>query len=255
MPAFRASFTVNADLLTERMSQYARLAQSDKSKSEIIRDQLKLMLRAVIDLTPFDSLAQGRAVVHRDLDRAVKPYGGEDGSFSKIKSEGLRERLVAYLRGRQYDKIKDVFNHLNAKGGYYAGWKFEDFSPSLHHLWQNRRGRVETEKRVLTPQVQEWKAYLEQLQGAVGRARGGWTKSAQSVGLSLPQWVTRHSEGGAVEALISPGVVQFTFINRAVFIPDYREKVELALAGREKAMANDLRRMYAGLSTHAGFGR
>lgn len=255
MPSYRASFTVNADTLTARMSEYARLSQSDKSKGDVIRDQLKLMLRAVIDLTPFDSLAQGRTVVHRDLDRAVKPYGGEDGSFSKIKNEGLRERMVAYLRGRQYDKLRDVFNHLNAKGGYYSGWKFEDFSPSLHHFQQSRRGRVDTEKRVLTPQIQEWKAYLEKLQGAVGRARGGWTASAQAVGLSLPQWVTRHAEGGRVEAIMQPGLVQFTFINRAVFIPDYREKVELALAGREKAMANDLRRMYAGLASHAGFGR
>lgn len=255
MPAFRASFTVNADTLTARMAEYARMAQSAEPKGQIIKDQLKLALRAIIDLTPFDTLSQGRAVVHRDLDRAVKPYGGEDGSFSKIKNAGLKERLVKYLRSRDYTKIKEIFTQLNAKGGYYSGWQFVDFSPELHHKLQSRRGRVDTEQRVLTPQVQEWKAYLDQLQQQVGRARGGWTKSAQAVGLNLPQWVTRHSSGGAVEAIVRPGLVQFTFINRAVFIPDYREKVELALAGREKAMANDLRRMFAGLATHAGFGR
>lgn len=255
MPAFRASFTVNADTLVSRMAEYARLSQSAQPKSQIIRDQLKLAIKAIIDLTPFDTLAQGRAVVHRDLDRAVKPYGGEDGSFSKIKSSGLRERLVAYLRGREYAKLKDVFDHLNAKGGYYAGWRFEDFSPNLHHSVQTRKGRVETEQKVLTPQVQEWKAYLAQLQGAVGRARGGWVKSAQAVGLSLPAWITRHSEGGSVEAIVGENLVQFTFINRSVFIPDYRQKVELALSGREKAMAADLRRMYGGFITHAGFGR
>jgi hypothetical protein len=255
MPGIRSSFEVNIDGLTSKMAEYARLSQSAKPKGEIIRNQLALMLRAVIDLTPFDTLAQGRTVVHRDLLRAVKPYGGEDGSFSKVTAKGLRERLASYLRSRAYDKIKDVFDHLNKKGGYYSGWQFVDFSPALHHQVQSRRGRVDTDHRVLTPQVQEWKNYLAQLQQNVGRARGGWTKSAQAVGLSLPQWVTRHGAGGAVQAIVQPGLIQFTFTNRSVFIPDYRTKVELALAGREKAMAADLRRMYAGFTTHAGFGR
>lgn len=255
MPAFRASFTVNADTFTSRISEYARLSQSPQPKSEIIRSQLKLGIKAILDLTPFDSLSQGRAVVHRDLRRAVEPYGGEDGSFSKIKNEGLRERMVSYLRGRDYGKLKDVFTHLNAKGGYYSGWAWEELSPSLHHKVQSYKGRVESEQRVLTPNVQEWKTYLDQLQSQVGRARGGWAKSAQAVGLSLPNWVTRHSEGGSVEAIVGPSLVQFTFINRSVFIPNYRAKIELALSGREKAMANDLRRMYDGFATHAGFGR
>lgn len=250
----RMSFTVQADGFTRALANYAREATSSKSRTEIVQNQMKLAIKAIIDLTPFATLAQGRQAVHTQLLKAVKPYGGEDGSFSRVTNEGIRGRLQNYLRTGQYDKIKDVFSKLGNKG-YYSGFTMEDFSPDLHHDVQNARGRVDNDHKVLTPQVKEWNDYLDTLQGQVGRARGGWTAAATAVGLSLPNWVTRHAAGGSANALIEPGKVTFTFINRAIFIPDYQDKVELALAGREKAMANDLRRMFAGAATHAGFGR
>jgi hypothetical protein len=253
MPGIRVNFTVNAESFSKALANYAYQVQNEKSRTDVVRDQMKLAIRGIIDLTPPDTLAQGRQAVHTQLLRAVKPYGGEDGSFSHIDNDGLRTRLQNYVRSSQFDKIKDVFAKIGAKG-YYAGYEMADFSPELHHRWQTRRGRVETDHKVLTPQVREWQMYLEHLQGQVGRARGGWTQSAEAVGLNLPQWITRWRSGGAVNALIEPGRVTFTFINRAIFIPDYRDKVEVALAGREKAMAEDLRRMYAGAATHAGFG-
>lgn len=255
MPGVRVGFQVDAQRLTAQIGAYARASQDARPKATIVREQMKFFFRALIDLTPFETFAQGREVVHRDLLRAVKPYGGEDGKFSKVKNEGLRSRLVDYLRRRDYDKIRDIFTHLNARGGYYSGYVMEDFNPSLHHRYQSRKGRVESDHRVLTPQVQEWRSYLALLQREVGRARGGWTSSAESVGLRLPNWVTRHAAGGSAAAELEPNRVRFVFTNRAIFIPDYRRAVELALKGREKAMANDLRRMYQGVATHAGFGR
>ncbi len=254
MASQRVHFTVHADSFAAALKKYAVEATSDRSRTEIVRDQMKLAIRAIIDLTPFETLAQGRQAIHTQLLRAVKPYGGEDGSFKKVENDGIRTRLQNYLRTEQFDKIKEVFAKIGGKG-YYSRFQMVDFSEDLHHSVQSRRGRVETDHFVLTPQVSEWKAYLEKLQGQVGRARGGWTPSAQAVGLSLPAWITRWRDGGAVNALVEPGKVTFTFINRAIFIPDYQSKVELALAGREKAMANDLRRMYAGAASHAGFGR
>jgi hypothetical protein len=254
MPGRRLNFTVEATGFSRALARYATEVQNDKTRTEIVREQMKFAIKAIIDLTPFDTLAQGRQAVHTQLLRAVKPYGGENGSFEKIENDGIRRRLQNYLRAGQYDKIKDVFSKLSAKG-YYASFEMADFSPELHHRYQSSRGRVESDHRILTPQVDQWKAYLEQLQGQVGRARGGWTRSADAVGLTLPGWVTRWSAGGDANALIEPGRVTFTFINRAIFIPDYRTKIEVALAGREKAMANDLRRMYEGAATHAGFGR
>lgn len=254
MAGIRCNFTVDTSSFTRALGKYASLVQNTKSLTDIIREQMAFSIRAIIDLTPFETLAQGRQAVHKDLLNAIKPYGGKDGSFSKIENDGLRTRLQSYLRGEEYEKIKDVFSRLGSRG-YYANFEMVDFDESYHHVAQDRRGRVERDHRVLTPQVQEWTAYLERLQGSVGRARGGWVQSAEAVGLEgLPQWVTRHRDGGAVHALIEPGRVTFTFINRSVFIPDYEDKIELALAGREKAMANDIRRMFAGAATHAGFG-
>jgi hypothetical protein len=254
MAGVRISFTFHADEFSRALMNYARAVQNGKPKGEIVREQMKFAIRAIIDLTPFETLAQGRAVVHRDLLRAVKPYGGEDGSFSKITNDGIRERLRGYLRSSQYDKIKEVFSKIGAKG-YYAGFEMVDFDPSLHHRWQNSRGHVESEHKVLTPQVRQWRDYLEHLQGQVGRARGGWAASAKATGLSLPDWVTRWESGGSASVRIEPSRVTFEFVNRAIFIPRYRERIEVALAGREKAMAGDLRRFMDGEASHAGFGR
>lgn len=255
MPGVRASFRVDARDFSRALMKYAAEVQNGKTRTDIVREQMAFAIRAIIDLTPFETLAQGREAVHADLLRAMKPYGGENGSFDKIKNVGIRERLQRYLRTSQYDKIQDVFTKLS-RSGFYSGWKMVDFDQEIHRTRQDIRGHVVSDYKTLVPQVREWRDYLRHLQGQVGRARGGWVPSAEAVGLnSLPQWVTRWRAGGAVNALIEPGKVTFTFINRAVFMPRYRDKVETALAGREKAMANDLRRMYRGAASHAGFGR
>lgn len=248
MPGVRCNFTIDATDFTRALANYATLVQNGQSRSEIVRNQMKFAIRAIIDLTPFESLAQGRAVVRRDLLNAMTPYGGEDGQFSAIKNDGLRTRLQNYLRSEQYDKIKEVW----AKIGAASAWKMMDFNEAIHHQAQDRRGHTR-EQKIMVPQVDEWKAYLEHLRGQVGRARGGWAQSAEAFGLTLPQWITRWRDGGSVSALIEPGRVTFTMINRSVFIPRYQDTVETALAGRETAMATDLRRWLAGQATYAGF--
>lgn len=246
----RINFTFDATGFSRALARYATLIQNGQPKAEIVRNQMKFAVKALIDLTPFESLAQGRAVVRRDLLRAMSPYGGEDGRFSRITDDGLRARLQGYLRAGDYTKIKEVW----AKIGSKSTWRMEDFSEALHHGVQDSRGRVLRSQKILVPQVGAWNEYLEQLRQRVGRARGGWAPAAEAFGLNLPNWITRHSGGGSVSALIEPGSVTFTMINRAVFIPRYKETVELALRGREKAMATDLRRWLNGQATYAGFG-
>lgn len=246
----RASFTVDATGFSRSLAQYATLIQNGQPRADIVRNQMKFAVRALIDLTPFETLAQGRAIVRRDLMAAMKPYGGEDGLFSKIQDDGLRGRLVAYLRAGEYGKIKDIWSKI----GRNSGFRMVDFDPLLHTQNMDSRARPRGDQKILVPQVQEWKEYLDKLRGQVGRARGGWAESAAAFGLTLPAWITRHKGGGDVEALIEKTSVTFTLINRGVFMPRYEERVRLALAGREKAMATDLRRWLAGQATYAGFG-
>jgi hypothetical protein len=251
MPGVRCNFTVDASGFSRSLARYATLVQNGAPRSEIVRNQMKFAVRAIIDLTPFETLAQGRAVVRRDLLLAMHPYGGEDGSFSRIRNDSLRNRLRNYLRNEDYDKIKEVWSKIGAR----SGLKMMDFSEALHHSAQDRRGHVNSDKGILVPQINAWNAYLDKLRAAVGRARGGWAASAAAFGLSLPAWITRHISGGSVSAQIDPGRVTFRMVNRSVFIPRYQETVELALLGRQKAMETDLRRWLAGLATYAGFSR
>lgn len=254
MPGVRASFTVDASDFTRALARYASAVQNGQPRSEIVKNQMKFAVQAIIDLTPFETLAQGNAIVKRDLTAAEKPYGVPGGRFpfDQLRDQGLRGRLEGYMRDKDYGKVKEIW----AKIGANSGWRMEDFSEDLHHQNMDARGRPRGDQQIIVPQVDEWKAYLVKLRGQVGRARGGWVAAAEAFGLQLPQWVTRWRAGGSVQALIDPGSVTFTLINRAVFIPKdrYEARIELALAGRERAMATDLRRWLAGQATYAGFG-
>lgn len=253
MPGVRASFEFHAEDFSQSLREYLRLVQNGQPRADIVKNQMKFAVQAIVDLTPFETLAQGRAIVKRDLTAAEKPYGVDGGAFpiKNIRDSGLRGRLEEYMRAKDYGKIKEIW----AKIGATTGFKMEDFSEDLHHSNMDSRARPYGDKQIVVPQVDEWRAYLKHLQGQVGRARGGWVAAAEAFGLSLPQWVTRWRAGGSVAALIEPGAVTFTMINRAVFIPRdrYESRVQLALAGREKAMATDLRRWLNGQATYAGF--
>lgn len=253
MPGVRASFEFHAEDFSRSLTQYLRAVQNGQPRADIVKNQMKLAVKAIIDLTPFETLAQGRAVVKRDLTAAEKPYGVDGGAFpiKNIRDTGLRGRLEQYMQEKDYGKIKEIWARIGAN----TGFKMEDFSEDLHHSNMDSRARPYGDKQILVPQVDQWRDYLAHLRGQVGRARGGWVASAEAFGLSLPQWVTRWKAGGSVDALIEPGAVTFTMINRAVFIPRYRyqSRVQLALAGREKAMATDLRRWLNGQATAAGF--
>lgn len=254
MPGVRASFTVDASSFSRSLAKYAAAVQNGQPRSEIIKNQMKFAVRAIIDLTPFETLAQGNAIVKRDLTAAEKPYGVEGGAFpiSGIRDAGLRGRLEGYMRSGDYGKVKEIWEKIGAG----TGFKMVDFSEDLHRENMDSRARPYGDQKILVPQVGQWRDYLAKLRGQVGRARGGWVAAAEAFGLALPNWVTRWKAGGSVQAQIDPGSVTFTLINRAVYIPRdrYEQAVQLALSGREKAMATDLRRWLNGQATYAGFG-
>jgi|HubBroStandDraft_3_1064219.scaffolds.fasta_scaffold03065_4 hypothetical protein len=248
VPASRISFRLEATAFVAALDRYLTAVRDGRPRADLIRDQMRLAIRAIIDLTPPETLAQGRKAVERDITNAMSPWGGPDGQFKGIRNQGLRERLVSYQRLGAYDKLKEVW----AKIGGRSGLQLLDFDPALHHRAQNSRGHVPSPQNIMVPQLRAWQQYVAQVQKQVGRARGGWAASADLVGLSVPGWVRQHAAGGSADLLVEEGKTTFTFINRSVFVPRYRETVEVALAGREKALETDARRFLAGLKTFAG---
>lgn len=248
MPAMRISFRADTTAFIRSMDRYLGVITSSRTREELMKGQLKFLVRGVLDLTPPETLAQGRAAVRTDISRAMSVWGGEDGSFSGIRNDGLRERLQTYSRSGQYDKMKEVWAAIGAGSSV----KLLDFSPELHHSVQNDRGRVPSSQGVMVPQRMEWRAYLAKIQGQVGRARGGWAAAAQMVGLTVPEWVSRHAAGGSATADYAGGRTTFTFTNRAIFIPRYAQNVELAISGRQKAMETEVRRFLQDAKTWAG---
>lgn len=211
-------------------------------------DQLQLLMRAVINQTEFSTKAEGDASTERDLKRAMMPWGGADGQFSTIQDSRLRLRLRAYLWSMDYDILKKIFASWAGK----SGMTMQDFSESLHHNAQDRRGRVGYDHHTFVPQVSEWNQYLRRLQANVGRARGGWALSAELLGIPQPSWVTRHASGGYVSLVEDSGHTTIIMGNSAIFMPRYNERIELALRVREQALVLQLQKLLSQQAARAG---
>lgn len=247
----RISFRIDAKGLVQSLNTYLAAVQNGQARTDLIRNQMRFAVQGIIDLTPPNTLAEGRAAVKRDISNAMTPWGGASGQFKGIKAESLRARLVSYLATGQYGRLREVWNKIGAR----SGLRLLDFDPALHHSVQNDRGHVPVPKNVMVLQTPLWRNYVTMVQQAVGRARGGWAYSAALVGLDLPDWVRRHKDGGDATLLVTPGKATYVFINNAVFIPNYQSAVEVALQGRSKAMETDARRFLEGAKTFAGLGR
>ncbi len=245
----RIRYSADTSAFSAAVRKYADAVTDREGRIAVFKDQMRLLTRGLIDLTPFESLVQGRAVVKKHLNNAMFPFAGKDGDFDWVKDDGLRDRLRGYQRSEDYDSIK----HIWSKIGVNSSFQLLDFEIALHHRAQNARGHVDNSQNIMVPQYRAWAAYLDHLRGQVGRARGGWAAAARALGLSLPQWVTRWIAGGTYSVDATPGKVIFTMRNEAIFIPRYGQTVQLALAGREKAMETDVRRWLDKQATYAGF--
>lgn len=153
-----------------------------------LRKQSRLLGQRLIQFTPPNTRAQGRAAVQRDIHRAVRPLRRQD-----FKSKKLQK----LLRERSYSGLQIVFDKL--KTGDLRGAQVKPFSPDLHQRARDRRGRVTRWRKVVTPDVEDVKAYIERVQANVGEAKGGWANLVTRLGGSVAQWIEVHSDAGQFE--------------------------------------------------------
>lgn len=149
---------------------------------DVVKRTFKLIMRDVASITAPKSNAQGRAAVMRDVGRAV---------YLLDPAKVTATRLRGAIMNRDYQKIQAIFK--NSKKGRWNKMTVKKFEAGLHRNVRDKRGRVQHQKNIATPDVSDWRGYVKKVQKHVGYLRSGWAPGLRTAGLPIPTWVSRHS--------------------------------------------------------------
>lgn len=148
------------------------------------------MSRNVIPQTPPFTVYKGQKIVKRDIERAVQGI-----SRTKFQDKAVRKMVLK----KDYQGLHEFAQR--ASGGK---WDIVQFSPELHEGVRNSRGQVKAGKGLMTPDMDELKAYIKEKQQNVGKARGGWAAAIVRLGGTVQPWIMRHvGEGEFLDGLDS----------------------------------------------------
>lgn len=157
---------------------------------EALDEEWPLLISKIIDFTPPNTLAQGRAAVASDIRNIMRPFD----PIGPFRTEGLREIV----------EKKDIagFNILAARdhGGLMSGKRAVAFDPLVHTSQRNKYGRVTRKSGdvVLGSDAKLLKQYVKNIQDRVGWAKAGWLRALALVGAidRAPAYVSRHDMSG-----------------------------------------------------------
>jgi hypothetical protein len=183
--------TVKVDLtnLESRVRELRRalLANGENGDAgKILADESRLLLKQCIKFTPPRNRQQGQVAVRRDFGRAVHTW-----YYGDIKNKRIQELAII----GNYEAVNAILKNAGKNSGGMFPRRAVPFSNDLHTKQRDRRGRIQTDKRIATFQMSAWTARLKQLVARVGRMKSGWVKGYSKLGGNVPAWISRHSTG------------------------------------------------------------
>lgn len=178
-----------------------------KEAAKVVRDEARLFVQDVIKHTPpfgptpstetyNEQRRIGENAVERDIKRTYQ--GLEELKLFKGGDEKLLDRLRKLARQRRVEDLKDTLRDLGIKNPEV----FIEVDPNYHAGKRDRRGRVRSGKgrattnRAIVLKETTLRRYIREKKAHVGKAKAGWVTAAQGLGISLPKWITRHSQPG-----------------------------------------------------------
>ncbi len=230
--------SINIDLARYRLELTRFIDEFHADERELLKEEMRLLLRDIIRLTPPKSLAQGRNAVRGDLQRNAKPLDWKNIEIP---------RLAEAVHAKNIPVILAITKNLKGKWGGRQLLQGVQAIAAAHQRNRTRYGRVRSDRRNMAF-ADDWNKYTKQVQTRVGFTRAGWWRAAQGVGFPLPSWVAKHiGKASSGYQPPRPGDMSITAINRASKIPQYEDRfVHPAIAGRVRSLASELKRIAAG---------
>jgi hypothetical protein len=208
---------------------------------EVIATQSRLLLKALIKITPPGTNAEGRKAVFSDIARSMSPVYPEN--FTGPHAERIRELV------QKKDEV-GFQAFLQKQTNKWKNWTVKPFSPQLHHGAQNARGRVTKSQKVFVLDAKSWEKYVKHEQSHVGRQKAGWWPAYLALGGTLPSWITRHegARGFLINGLDNKTFPTFTMVNQTKGIGGIRRLIQSAVRIRAEAVEKDIKYRLAQLA-------
>lgn len=218
-------------------------ANSKKTSEEILRHQAQLFIRDAIRITPPGKAANGSAVLVADLTRIFRPVPDE--------------AIHAFRATNGGDTKTDLFGHAGVKALGEVSEKVLTLAEmhAFHQERRTKRGRVMKVNRnartglkkkdlkgldVGIVAIRDFKAYVASQKKLIGKLASGWAAAAQSLGIRLSPWISRHGTSrGAIKISTQNQTISIRMENAVPFAPDVRglqRRVQWALNNRAKQM-------------------
>ena len=176
------------------------LTQSKKTRPEMMKQQAKLILKTVIDVTPPGS-------------KGVSGKKAEDQGKSALAGD-----VAKVLAGARKAKPADI--------------------KSLHERFRASGGRVRTnlkrgdeDKRIRVPAA-ELKRYIALRQKKVGYLVSGWASAASKLGVKMAKWMLRNSAPSACNITVTGSGIRIEATNSANFagnVKDMDRRIQWAM--------------------------
>ena len=225
--------------------------ETGKAWPVVIKEQARLFLQRVIQLTHPKTQAQGRAAVKRDIRKVFTDAKGAHAMISDLVQQRLHnleelgfstkfrfreKRIQTVWENRDWEVLEIIFRHAAQNRLQIIPRP----DPAIHQA-ARVRGHVVRGKRPKYLVKRGLPAYVAEIQKHVGKAKAGWIAAAQALCAQFPNWITRHGAGsGSIQDQTTASEPSLTVVNAAKSMVGMEEDdgvVERALAGRIRDMA------------------
>lgn len=254
--------TVDWNIAQFRAELEERVLATGRGADDIVEEQTKLFLGDVVKLTPpmgkspFNENLSiqheiGKKAIAKDIRRAFIPI--EDLSILETpKDLKLAERIERYAKREEYDQLKELFQKVGIRNNL-AAFPTEH----LHDAVRNRRGRVpKGTKQTIVVRRGTVEDFAKKKEGLSGKAKSGWAKACEAMGVKLPNWIKKHAAPGLFQRTRSATAPSITVGNLVPYIQAAGQDLRIinrALERRTESMRHQTEKLLG--RTFSGYGK
>ncbi len=237
-----------------------RASTSKRDHLAIAAEQMKGIMRTVLEVTPPGheglpggtraAMQHGQAKVAADIHAL---YGGPGDAYDVIKAKGSAKASAFWFLHSKGDEAEAAKVFKAATGDWYG-----PFDDGKIHGTHFKRGSVRKRKGRPIIYVQDTKAladYVKQQQQHVMFLSAGWKEAFAKLGISLPQFVTKHGSAPSQMVIeISDARIRLVATNAVSYgaATDLQRRIQHAIDRQTGKMSRQWEAYVAQLNHKAG---
>lgn len=275
------SFTVDLPKYQQAINRLVYELGADAQ--QLLQEEMRLLLRDLIRLTPPHNFKEGRNAVSRDLAKVYETTraitkklkdAGDPGAaraFNRALSRGdttLAAQIASGTTGQSTNvRVRDYTRHGQRSGRVSAytrrGVHFRskipgitpgtpivaELNPAVHINRRNNYGRVNGSYiSQIVQSAKSYSAYVKAIWDRIGFAKAGFAGAYTQLGGQVPDWIGRLV-GKAPSNLVQSFTADdksITVRTTAIKIPGFERTLARAMYDREASLVSEVHRLVSG---------